>query len=1264
MPSQIYLHDIGRKVDVDDTFFEMDEAQQGQYIHGIVQQYNSMNPSVIENLRAGTSRVGQGIQNTLKKERSGSDVLDFIGGAVKAGTDIVGGTPETNRALDPNNPFAMPTITDVAADPIKNLPNWAAGAVGDALPTMAAATVAASPLGRFGAAAQAVGGMGAATLLSGITDFGSTADSIANRNGRQVPNDDDYNEAIAVTGATALFDGVASYYGIKSGAAKNLVLGAVSTGGTVGLQKVAATGELPNAEELLDSTLRGAVGAEGAARGIRAVQNIGPAVQKYQVGGEYSNNPDQVMSDARVGKLFQGRSGAEKQFDRGWDVNADETFKGIKADIKSHLEDLTDVSRRAGDIDTDQAKALKEITQRAAKHNHSLAEGGMDHAYFQTEIDAVRQMGLPPHTERAYINALRDLETVSYNSMKKNAKGPAERALNSGISKGVGGAIGMTLGSSVGGPTGAWVGAGIGGLIPGRIGRAVDTMTGSRQPPVLRRIEARNAYLKGKNIDPGDTVSQLQSAITDAQGRVKVVRPAAPRQGSPLSSRLNAAGTPRIGGWQKAIIDNVNEALGYRVVGTKELHDTIDEAVQLGDLTSEEATALKSRGNNEVDSQLMYDLSDIMAEKYGKGLSQDVPTTRTGDQAEPRATEGSGIRNEYAYRQTMANVKSATQAALDGAGTPEMRSSIAEIANARTPAEKKALLSKLLAENPEQADFINKQVGPITDYGPKDKPSSGPKMMSGIDPMDVKEKLFDPAVAGVKSMAKTVSDALGLSSNDLTPGEGVTPGNTIGIAAKYRVKIERPVDVVEQAPKGVMTLKTNTGNADKNLRGVDFILKRFPNATKSAKEWATMIGSAFGTNEPEVPPYGLIKHINEPQHDIKLLNSLTKGQLDDADHGFEQARAFRKAYKEGRAGVRTTASMFLWSFLSRGVSPFVQESMFIDGVEGAYPFIDKAVKEGRFDADEKVDLGDGKNMSWNEWTKTVAPAGSGQPGSGTQHNLNAFGHTFLKKMAEKVPGTDKSGLQHLNDMIASDMTGPEIRREFLKAFEGVGIDMKVLSFSLLVTGRDDVMVLDRVQVRRNWNDGRFGDENLYDVDMDGDKQLTGTSLSTITYGARGLLVYEAMERGLTDHVKKVYKAVGREKDASIGRYHWETWVGDAGQEASHGSLGGILSAAEGKPNPYAESFAKEGQYDTYNYGAEYSRGSDNTPKVRYPLPTGETVVMTIPDFTAFKKEVSNAKSGVVPKGFKVSDATSEPWYLNKAVDKARLRELAYKFSKR
>ena len=54
-------------------------------------------------------------------------------------------------------------------------------------------------------------------------------------------------------------------------------------------------------------------------------------------------------------------------------------------------------------------------------------------------------------------------------------------------------------------------------------------------------------------------------------------------------------------------------------------------------------------------------------------------------------------------------------------------------------------------------------------------------------------------------------------------------------------------------------------------------------------------------------------------------------------------------------------------------------------------------------------------------------------------------------------------------------TSKEIRRQFLRMGEGVGIDNKVVSFTLTCSGYQDVMVLDRVQLRNMFNDGRFGD---------------------------------------------------------------------------------------------------------------------------------------------------------------------------------------------
>ena len=43
-----------------------------------------------------------------------------------------------------------------------------------------------------------------------------------------------------------------------------------------------------------------------------------------------------------------------------------------------------------------------------------------------------------------------------------------------------------------------------------------------------------------------------------------------------------------------------------------------------------------------------------------------------------------------------------------------------------------------------------------------------------------------------------------------------------------------------------------------------------------------------------------------------------------------------------------------------------------------------------------------------------------------------------------------------------------------------GIDNKVVSFIGLVGGKDDMLVMDRIQSRHLWDDGRFGGANIYD----------------------------------------------------------------------------------------------------------------------------------------------------------------------------------------
>ena len=203
-------------------------------------------------------------------------------------------------------------------------------------------------------------------------------------------------------------------------------------------------------------------------------------------------------------------------------------------------------------------------------------------------------------------------------------------------------------------------------------------------------------------------------------------------------------------------------------------------------------------------------------------------------------------------------------------------------------------------------------------------------------------------------------------------------------------------------------------------------------------------------------------------------------------------------------------------------------------------------------------------------------------------------------------------------------SGREIRREFVKISEGVGIDNKVISFTMLVIGHDDVAVLDRVQISNTFDDGRLGDYNLYDgvsrygyldaagknvwvgpgeesrakaIELGGEENLVsallpGSGMANLTTGVRGLMLYEPMEIALDAKLPAIYdrlKAEGLRSAAvrpTAGRWHWESWVAHSGQEASHKTLEALLNEVKGVPNPFADVSAKEGEYGAYSYATE------------------------------------------------------------------------------
>lgn len=482
------------------------------------------------------------------------------------------------------------------------------------------------------------------------------------------------------------------------------------------------------------------------------------------------------------------------------------------------------------------------------------------------------------------------------------------------------------------------------------------------------------------------------------------------------------------------------------------------------------------------------------------------------------------------------------------------------------------------------------------------------------------------------------------------PGRDTAQENLNGFEPDLRVRV--PMGKIELPAKPLVLTGTNKKNAARQIAGIDDALAKFPDADTSPLEWSKMMAYAMATDDVPVPPYRFLKDINSDGA-FRSLSRLSPGQIADAKHGFENAQAFRDAYVNKELDVETTGKLFMWSFLSRGVSPYTQEGLFIDGFKGAGDWIKKAADGNLTEADFPA---------YEAWAKSVAPQGSGQPGSGATHNLNAFGKLFLFKMGQK----DENGVSLLQKMHTlmedPEVTGQQIRRWFIENTEGVGIDNKVVSFTLLVAGFKDLMVLDRVQIRQLWDDGRFGDRNLYDGRKVDGKPVAGSALSEITYGARGLLIYEAIERALEKRIVNLYTSLGRPEDGSVGRYHWETWVADSQQEASHGTLDAILMDAKGDTAMISQVTAKEGEYGAYAYGARYGRDADGQPYFMYGLKGGDEYRFTVGGFREFLDAVKLPKNGVVPTKFKVTEAGNAPWYERTEVNRQALDELAQRYA--
>lgn len=469
----------------------------------------------------------------------------------------------------------------------------------------------------------------------------------------------------------------------------------------------------------------------------------------------------------------------------------------------------------------------------------------------------------------------------------------------------------------------------------------------------------------------------------------------------------------------------------------------------------------------------------------------------------------------------------------------------------------------------------------------------------------------------------------------------------------------------KSVPVKNITAKTNS---EDHLSRVDSIVANHPNALASPEAWRAFERDLTRSNTTIAPPYALIELFNNPEMWAKKHSSLTPQQLEAADRGLATAQRMGDLYQSGDADAEATGKLLLWGLMSRMLTASAQEAGFVDLLTNSTAvtdLIDKALTGSFTDqtATRMVEVPKTKKKpkhmakktmnadiaEWRDFVQEAIPKGSfGRSGTS---NANDFGALMLKLSALDEEGVSK--LQRLHNLMA-DRAVPtaQVRRQFQAIVQGSGIDNKVFSFAQLMIGRDDVVILDRIQLNSMWDSERYG-KNIYD------------DISLEFGGLHGAARYEVIENALQTKIKDLYTRLGRPKDASVGRYHWESWVRDSGQIVAHPTMQGLEKDIKGEKNPYAFLGAPEGKLNTYAYSAIYGRDNQGTPYYVYPDSKGTFHRFNLGKWDAFKKEIKKPANGIVNKDFKVSEFDKGiPWYESDQVNRQKLDDLVESYAER
>jgi hypothetical protein len=404
----------------------------------------------------------------------------------------------------------------------------------------------------------------------------------------------------------------------------------------------------------------------------------------------------------------------------------------------------------------------------------------------------------------------------------------------------------------------------------------------------------------------------------------------------------------------------------------------------------------------------------------------------------------------------------------------------------------------------------------------------------------------------------------------------------------------RIADKGVQVPRSEkLPLKIVASKEESVMRRINELLDKYPNALTDKEQWKELMSRVFPITvdgEVFIPafPEGLSRMAGSVQETLKEINKVSDEQRKLASEGLKGTKEIGELYKQGKMDEVDTGLYFLWNIMSIGISPYPQESGFLQAVNGGVDKYIKLAAAGKFN--------ESTLKEYLNWVDGVLPKGT--PGAGSKSNLNSFGKSFLSKAAQEIESGEfegKTKLQALHEILSDRKTPTnELRRKWQANMSAMQFNNKIFDFILLTTGRSDLFVTDRVRVDHFWDGNNFKKKrglkestSLYDGSDLAYGAATGAGFSKILSDVPGLVFNELANRTMTPIVEKAYKQIGVKDYPEVGRFHWETWVAASSQEVSHGSIDAIVQRKE--KGEIQDAGIRQGKYGAWDFNFAYKK---------------------------------------------------------------------------